>query len=469
MNVILLNPPYIKNFIRSARWDAPSISGSNWYPIWLGYCTGLLEKHGHKCKLIDALVDNIEADKLVRLCAEFNPQLLVVYTSSASLKSDLEITARIKEATSAYTVFVGPWCGVLQDDIFTRSSSLNNVVDSMVIGEFDYPLLDLANGKYYSEVAGLWWRENSGRITKNKPQKPVTAEALNGFPFVTDIYSRHLNIKNYFQAPQLYPFIDLFTGRGCCWGKCIFCLWPHTMTQGLPYRLRKIENVIEELKFIKRELPSVKEVFIQDDTLPGPRARELSENILKANLKMTWSCYARPNMDLPTLKLMKKAGCRCLHVGYESANKEILKNIQQGINREKMEEFTENAHKAGLIIHADFIFGLPGETVQTIKETIAWAKKLYVHSYQITSPKVFAHTPLYELLKKQASLKDADHLELEVLDGEKLSYWVRRGILELHCNPAYILRLLKIPAELGRVIRGGWQVIKNVVFMQRTN
>ena len=94
-------------------------------------------------------------------------------------------------------------------------------------------------------------------------------------------------------------------------------------------------NVIKEIRFIQKEMPWVKEIFIQDDTLPAWRARELSQAILDAGLKVTWSCYARADatMDYETLSLMKRSGCRIMHVGYETSDPEILRSIVKGTKR----------------------------------------------------------------------------------------------------------------------------------------
>lgn len=457
MKVLLLNPPYTKHFIRSARWAAGSISGSNWYPIWLAYCTGLLEKHGHEAKLIDSLVEGHSVEKVLQLAGDLSPELTVVYVSTASLKSDVRVAELIKELTGSRIVLVGPWCGVDPDMIINSSKA----IDAIALYEFDYTILEMAEGAALKDIKGLWWR-NGGQIIKNSARPPVTAEQLNEFPFVTDVYRRHLNIRKYFQAPQLFPFVDLFTGRSCAWGKCTFCLWPFTMTKGAPYRKRRIENVMDEIRFIKKELSYVREVFLQDDTLPADRANEFSKALLDNKIKITWSCYARANLDHETLKNMKAAGCRGLHVGYESSDPKILKLMNKGVTPEEMERFTEAAYALGFIIHADFIIGLPGETVDTIKATIKWAKKLKVHSYQFVTPKVYKNTPLYTWMVKHNELNNEQGTAAG-LTPEELNYWMKRAIRECHFNLPYLIRILKNPSEFGRVIKSAYYVLKNVL------
>ena len=457
MKILLLNPPYVPDFMRSARWAAVSISGSNWYPIYLAYCTGLLEKYGHKTKLVDGPVDELSHEDVFNIANDFSPDISVLYISTVSLENDIAIGEKIKELTGSYIVLVGPWCSIHPEEIIKKSDK----IDSLAIGEFDYTVLELVEGKSESTVDGLVW-DGGGKTVHNSPRTPLTPEQLNDFPFVTDVYRRHLNIRNYFQAPHLHPFVDLFTGRGCSWGKCTFCLWPHTINKGAPYRERDMNSVIEELKFIKKELPFVKEVFIQDDTLSKDRARELSTAIIDDYIDITWSCYSRADMDIDTLKLMKKSGCRLMHVGYESSNPEILRNIRKGTTVEMMEKFTENANKVGLLNHADFIIGLPGETAETVKATVKWAKTLKVDSYQFTIPKPYPETPFYEWLEENGYLKDG-WANYPHLSAEDINRWMKWALRETNMNPRYLMRMMGKPKEWRRLLRSAKYVVPNVL------
>jgi radical SAM superfamily enzyme YgiQ (UPF0313 family) len=459
MRVLLLNPPYVPEFMRSARWAAVSISGSNWYPIYLSYCTGLLEKYGHKTKLVDGPVDRLSHEDVFSMAKNFSPDISVLYISTVSLENDIKIGEKIKELTGSYIILVGPWCSIHSDEIIKKSDK----IDSLAIGEFDHTVLEIVEGKPEDEIAGLVWK-NNGEVVHNPPRTPLTPEQINEFPFVTDVYRRHLNIQNYFQAPHLHPFVDLFTGRGCSWGKCTFCLWPHTINKGAPYRTGDINKTIEELEFIKEKLSLVKEVFIQDDTLPAWRARELATAIIEAGLNMKWSCYARSDgtYDLETLELMKESGCRCLHVGYESSNQQILKNVKKGTTPKTIEKFTEMTNKVGLVNHADFIIGLPGETVETIKATVKWAKRLKVDSYQFTIPKPYPETPLYGYLEENGYLKDgwANYPDLSADDIKK---WTKWALKQTNMNPRYLLRMIGKPKEWKRLIRSAKYVVPNVL------
>ncbi|MEK7071888.1 MAG: radical SAM protein [Patescibacteria group bacterium] len=461
MNVYLLNPPYYKGFMRSARWARPGFAGSQWYPIFLAYATGFLEKNGHQAKLVDALVSGMTFQNVIEDIKIFSPELVVIYTSWPSLDNDVNLAEKIKkEIKNSLIVFVGPWCATNQEKILNKSEA----VDGVIRKELELPILNLAQGKNLSEIKGLTWQKNN-QIIHNPDENFLTPEQLDSMPFVTDVYSRHLNIKNYNQTSLKYPFVDLFTGRGCSWGQCVFCLWPHTIFKGAPlYRKRNIENVIAEIKNIKKILPEVKEIFIQDDTLPKDRAVELSEEILKNNLKITWSCYAKPLLDYEAMKLMKKAGCRCLHVGYESADLNILALSKKGQTPEIMEKFTKEARKAGLIIHGDFLIGLPGENEKTILKTINWAKSLKLLDYQFAVIQPEPGTPLYDFLEKNKFSEGKDEVNYPQFSSKNMFDWRLRAYQKIYLDPKYILRCLKKPEEIKRLFKMAGKAIPNLIF-----
>jgi radical SAM superfamily enzyme YgiQ (UPF0313 family) len=458
MRVLLLNPTYLrgKGFMRNARWTALSMAGSEWFPIWLAYATGLLEKHKHTANLLDANTESRTREETIKIAKEFNPELLAVYVSTDSLASDIEISEAISEATGCEIVLVGPWACIDSKEIAKKSEKI-----MIAIGEFDYTLLDLANKLEKEKIEGLIWRKDN-KIVVNKPRPRLTKEQLDEFPFVTKIYKNHIDIRKYHQAAHLHPFIDLFTGRGCFWGQCTFCLWPFTITKGKPnYVIRDMKDVIDEVRFVKRELPFVREIFIQDDTFPGWRAKEFSKALIENGIKLTWSCYARADLDYDTLEIMKNSGCRLMHVGYESGDLEILKNINKGVTIEQMEQFTKDANKLGIMIHADFIIGLPGETVESIKRTVEWARKLKVHSYQFTTPKPYKGTLFYTWLDKKKYLKDGD-VNYPNLSFEDLKKWTNWALKKTNLNPAYLARMMVKPKEWRRLIRSAYYMLPRV-------
>jgi len=445
------NPPFKKGFIRSARSTWLPVSGSNWYPIYLAYAAGVLEKAGHAVKLIDGCVGGCSAASILEKIISFEPDLSVIYISSRSLSNDLEIAARIKELIDTRVVLVGPWCFGLAEEILGTSRQ----IDAVVKHEIEPVLLDLAQGKGFEGVPGLIWQRN-GRIIENQPRNFMSSEELDSLPFVSEVYNRHLDIFAYRQVTILYPFVDFFAGRGCYWGQCAFCLWPQSIHRNSAYRKRSLANVMDEIRFIKRRLPFVKQIFFQDDTLPVDFARQISEELLKDNLGIIWAAYARADADFDTLRIMRRSGCTCLHVGYESGNDAILKAMNKGIDTGRMTRFTQDAKKAGINIHGDFILGFPQETEDTIKDTIRFARSLDLFIYQFLVCEPYPGTSLYELLKNGRR---------QSLSADDLSRWKVKALRSLYLDPKTLytaLRSCHSLDEFFNFLMAGCNIVKNV-------
>jgi radical SAM superfamily enzyme YgiQ (UPF0313 family) len=146
--------------------------------------------------------------------------------------------------------------------------------------------------------------------------------------------------------------------------------------------------------------PYVKEFFFDDDTFNLQKARTIELCAKLKPLGLTWSCTSRVTTDFETLKAMKEAGCRLLIVGYESGDQQILKNIKKGATVERARQFTKDCHKLGLVVHGDFILGLPGESRETIKNTINFAKELDVETIQVSVAHAYPGTELHEFAMK---------------------------------------------------------------------
>jgi radical SAM superfamily enzyme YgiQ (UPF0313 family) len=441
MKVLLLSPPYLPEYMRNGRCDFVSLSHTQWYPIWLGYCGALLEKHNHIVKIIDAPAYGLTHKETLREILDFSPEWLVVYSSTASEDNDIKFIEEVSSTCNCKAVFVGPYVSIHPEDILKKSKKINFAVK----GEFEYPVLELIEGLECTAIKNLVFKEDN-YIHSNEKRPLLSTKELDEIPFVTDFFWRHLNLRYYKAPSEPYPFLDLMTGRGCQWGLCTFCLWVHSFIPGSVYNKRSISNVIDELSFVTRKIPEVKSVMLQDDTLSPERAVELSEAILKAPLKLTWSCYVRAEINLKALKLMKKAGCINLHVGYESASPIVLRNIKKGLSFEKMIEFTQNAKKAGLRIHADFVIGFNGETVESIKETIKWAKKLNPDTAQFQLVRAYPTTPLYECLKSNNYLKDGEPNYPE-LTNEQIRKWAKRAYREFYLSLRYAKRVILNPKQ----------------------
>jgi len=196
----------------------------------------------------------------------------------------------------------------------------------------------------------------------------------------------------------LHPYVSLYSTRGCP-AQCTFCLWPQTLS-GHAWRKRSTDDVAAEMAHAKELFPHVKEFFFDDDTFNIQKARTIELCAKLKPLGLTWSCTSRVTTDRETLKAMREAGCRLLIVGYESGDPQILKNIKKGATVERARDFTRDCHDLGLTIHGDFILGLPGETKESIRNTINFAKSLDVETIQVSIAHAYPGTEFYEFARE---------------------------------------------------------------------
>jgi len=443
MNVVLLSPPFLPYYMRNARCDFVSLSATQWFPIWLGYCGALLEARGHRVRLIDAPASGLSMSRTMDLVRLERPDLLVVYTGWMSERSDVAFIDRLLDVRDCPAVLVGPYFSMDPGRILASSRRIRYGV----AGEFEYPILEFLEGRSPERIANFFVRENGDvRVPDERPY--LRGDELDALPFVSDFFRRHADFGRYRAPSEPHPFVDILTGRGCCWGVCSFCLWAHSFIKGRTYNARSIANVIEELAFIERSMPSVRSLMIQDDTLPADRARILSEAKLQAGIKLPWSCYARADIPLETLRIMKESGCRTLHVGFESSDDRILRSIGKGLTRERMTEFMADASAAGLRVHGDFAIGFPGETRDSARNTVAWACRLRPRTAQFQIMIPYPGTPFHAELKKRGWLSKNGRPSYPGLAAEDMDGLSRKAYLRFYASLPFLKQLLRHPHDL---------------------
>ena len=481
MRIYLLNPPFVPNFVRCGRWQGVAArSGGLDYPKLLAYATGLLETEFGEVRLIDAIAQGWGRKIVLEDAKKFRPDLIVVDSNFSSLSNDLEVAGLLKEATDAMTVVVGP-----PTSQFPERMLQNNGVDAVARLEYDFTIKEIAGavekGRDFKEVKGISYKEDN-RIIHNPDREFTTSEDLDRMPFVSMVYKRHLDIKQYFLSQSLYPEVQIFTGRGCP-HRCTFCSWPETVT-GRKYRVRSVQNVVDELEYIKEELPQVKEVFIEDDTftIDQRKIKEFCGEVRRRGLSTVWSCNARADLEYDTMKKMKAAGCRLLIVGYESGEDEILRAIRKGITVEQMRRFTREAKKAGLMVHGDFIIGLPGETKESAEKTIRFTKELKPEILQVAVASPIPGTEFYRWAQDNGFLLTEDMEESITADGyqkciisyplfptEEIERYVDKALkgyyLSYHFIPVAIRNILRRNGmlEIRTMIRSAKHFLKYVI------
>jgi hopanoid biosynthesis associated radical SAM protein HpnJ len=441
MRTLFLNPPSFEGFDggASSRWPASREIESYWYPVWLCYPAGMLPDS----KVLDAPPHKVSIEQTVTLAKDY--ELLVLFTSTPGFQVDVKMAGMMKDANPKLKVaFVGPPVTTEPEKTLRGAPA----IDFIVRREFDHQIAGYAQGKPLEELPGVSFRKN-GSIVHN-PEGGVI-ENLDELPWVTKVYKRDLDVTRYNVPFLLNPFLSLYTSRGCP-AMCTFCLWPQTHS-GHRWRLRSTDDVAAEVRYAREAFPQVKEIFFDDDTFNYQKARTIELCRKLKPLNFTWSCTSRVTTDYETLKAMKDSGCRLLIVGYESGDPQILKNIKKGATIDMAERFTASCKKLGLLIHGDFIVGLPGETPQTIRRTLDFAKRLDTETIQVSIAHPYPGTEFYDFAKKN-NLITIDSMTDEVghqlpnvvypgLDRAELVDWVERFYGEYYFRPRVIWRVVR--------------------------
>ncbi len=409
MRTLFLQAPSFDGFDGGAgsRYQARREVRSFWYPTWLAQPAALVEDS----KLIDAPSHRIKFQQVADVVRDFD--LVVLHTSAPSFSSDIGTIKALKEVKPSLKIgMVGAKVAVDPEGSL-RASPL---IDFVGRNEFDFTIKDVADGKPLSDIVGLSYRNALGVIVHND-ERPIL-ENMDLLPFVSPVYKRDLDIRNYFNGYLKHPYLSLYTGPGCK-SRCTFCLWPQTIG-GHRYRKRSVGHVIEEIAWAKKAFPEVKEFFFDDDTLTDdlPRVEAIAKELSK--LGVTWSCNAKPNVPRKTLEVLRDNGLHLLLVGYESGNQKILHNIKKGILVDVARRFTKDCHELGIMIHGTFIMGLPGETKETIEETIRYAAEINPHTIQVSLAAPYPGTFLFNQATKNGWLDDA-HAELVNDDGVQIA------------------------------------------------
>ena len=377
---------------------------------------------------------------------------MVLHTSTPSFASDVKTVRALKAANPNLKIgMIGAKVAVDAAGSLAACQEL----DFVARNEFDFTIKEVAEGRDFGSITGLSYRGRDGRIVHNTDRAML--HNMDELPFVSPVYKRDLEIENYFIGYLRHPYLSFYTGRGCK-SRCTFCLWPQTVG-GHNYRTRSVGHVIDELKWAMKAFPQVKEVFFDDDTLTDdlPRVEELAREIGK--LGIIWACNAKGNVPRKTLEVLANNGCRLFVVGYETGNQQILHNIKKGMLVDVARKFTKDCHELGIKIHGTFILGLPGETKETIQETIRFAKDINPHTIQISLAAPYPGTFLYKQAKENgwfdtnnADLVDDNGIQIAPLHYPHLSHGeIFNSVEEFY--KAFYFRAPKIASIVNEMVR----------------
>lgn len=442
MKTLLLNPPSFENFDggASSRWPATREIESYWYPVWLAYPAAMIPES----RVLDAPPHGVSPQATIDIAKDYD--FVVLFTSTPGFLSDVRLAELMKAAKPELKIaFVGPHVTTQPE----ASLKASQAIDFVTHREFDYSVVEFASGMPLDQIKGISYLQ-AGNFVQTEPRPQI--EDLDALPWVTPIYQRDLDVTRYNVPFLLHPYISFYTTRGCP-AKCTFCLWPQTF-DGHAWRQRSVDDVAKEVKQALEMFPYIKEIFFDDDTFTIGKERVLALCERFKELNFTWSCTSRVHVDLETLQAMKAAGCRLFIVGFESGDAQILKNIKKGASVEQARTFMKNCKKAGIAVHGDFIVGLPGETKETIEETLKFAKELDCETIQVSIAHAFPGTELYDYVSRNNFLRtdvtmtdetghQLPHIEYPGLSRSEMMQAVEYFYDSYYFRPRIVVRIVK--------------------------
>ena len=437
--ILLINPPWVIGEDKNLWKEVASA----WPSLGLGYIAAVLEIEGHQVYYLDCSSEHYTVGDLDREILDNYRELdFVGITATTPLVKNALAIAELakKKFKDVKVVLGGVHPSIMPDEVLSHPA-----VDYVVMDEGEETMKELAAGLEPAAIRGLGYKKD-GQIHKNPP-RPLIPD-LDAIPAP----AYHLmNMKTFRPAVGSYkrlPVMILFATRGCP-GRCTFC---YRTFRGL-VRKRSARNIINEIKILKRDY-GIREVAFYDDTFTifRPVVKEFCEIMINENINMTWSCFSRVDcVDEELLRLMKKAGCHLILFGVESADEQILKNVNKRISLDQVLKVIRTARKVGLETRASFMFGNQGETEETIKKTINFAIKLDPDEVQFNIATPYPGTELFAWAKERGYIKSFDWndysmsntvFELPGLDRKKLQRYYSLAHRKFYFRPKVVLRRL---------------------------
>ena len=457
MKVLCLNPPskYSTNVARDLFYGCwckgKRIAGQLFPPLNLLYVATVLKSEGHNVFVWDAQAERKDFTAVAKDIEKEKPEVLFIPTSTMNIKEDSALLHAYKKVNPGMiTVAFGSHIN------FDPKQSLDfGGVDYGIAREPEAVIKNLINAlgrnDPVDDIPGISYVKNE-KLRINPPA-----------PFIANLDDLPIPDRSYIEdfvyfSPLVkkIPWTNALTSRGCP-GKCNFCTSPYFYGQSL--RFRSAENVVAEMEYLLSL--GYKEVFYRDETFTAhqPRLKKICELIIEKGIEISWLCNARIdtlNRNKETLALMKKAGCHLVKIGVESGSQTILDNIRKGIKVEDTIKVFRWMNEVGMESHAHMMLGCPGETKETVNQTIEFIKMIKPTTVTFNAFTLFPGTPMYEEIKAKVPTLDGaehdtvrehsigDHSEVysELLEGE-VGHAVRRAYKEFYLRPAYVWQTLK--------------------------
>ena len=387
------------------------------FPFFLAYTTAVLKKNGIKAELKDCIAEGMNEEEFLGFVKKKGFDIVIMETSTVSVYNDLKIAERMKKESEVTVVLCGTHTSALYNEIMKE----NGFIDFIMYGEYDYTALDLIKtierkGRL-NRVDGIVYRKGK-KIVVNRRRELI--KNLDGLPYPE---RDDLPMEKYNEPfCKHIPNVQMVTSRGCPYN-CIYCVEPSVYYGRPNFRARSPENVADEIEFVMRKYRP-KEIYFDDSsfTTDQERVEKICDLMIKRGLKIKWSCMADTKAKYETLKKMKEAGCISVKFGVESADPGILKNIRKAFTPGDAKRMVRDCKRLGIFTHATYMFGLPGETEDTIRKTIEFFVKLKTDTAQFSAATPYPGTDFYSMCRERGWLVTKDWTKYDGSDCSVISY-----------------------------------------------
>jgi len=450
MKVLLVNPPYNSSKYKFIGLVAP--------PLGIAYIAAMLEKNGVTVKILDAPALELDHESVKNEIAEYSPDVIAITSVTPTIASALKTAKISKEACPDAVTVMGGY-----HPTFTYPEVLkNDFVDIVVCGEGELTMVDLVdaieNNRDLRNVKGIAVKD-----FKTEPREII--EDLDSIPFP----ARHLLPMDEYKILNMKLTTGtIISGRGCPY-KCSFCA--SSAMHGQKLRLRSAKSVVDEMEHLVKD-HDIEMVAFMDDTftINKKRVYEICEAIKERGLDNYWGCTARVDtISEDLLKAMKDAGCITMFLGVESADQQVLNLVNKKTNIEKIKKTFALTKKYGMRTIASVVLGMPGDTKNSIKNTIKFVK-LLEPSYAVFSLATpYPGTDFYVKAASENLIKINDWSKytllspvLETVDCslEELKKLQKKAFKEFYLRPSYIIRQTRMDGPI--IIKTIASIVKGI-------
>ncbi len=462
--VLLLNPPGDRLYIRDQFCSHVSKGTYYWQPLDLLMLSARLHADGYELAVVDAIAERLAPEEAQARIDRFGPDAIVFLTGSDSFFDDIAFVEESKRRGAKVAVGIGDILREKGERLLPKYPAL----DACLTDFITHGLHDFFRGNL-DAAENMTIRGPDGSI-----RKVPAAKRPRFFTIPTPRYELFALDRYRMPYNRYHPYATIVTSSWCPYG-CSYCPFART-----PYRLREPEDVLRNLRDIRRM--GIRQVHVADWTfaVDKKQARTILQGMIAEDFGFTWSCLSRVDlMDRELMELIHRAGCDLIEFGVESGNQGMLDRYEKGTKISEIRDAFRWAKELGVSTLATFVLGLPGETRESLEQTLDLALEIEPTfcSFNVASPRM--GTELRHEMIDSGMIQDADDQVLdssrslpvfstEALSAEEVQRFRQRAIRRFYLRPSYIAQRLRrmgswveLQNHLGNGVSLVWQTLQS--------